>query len=187
MALVDGCSTTEMLGGFNALPAERAELELLACGAAPAWAQAVAAGRPYPDLAAALAAADAATAKLSWDEVLQALAAHPRIGQRPPTRPGAHPDGAGREAAWSRREQSGMDTAGEETAAALVAANQAYEERFGHIFLIFASGRTPAEMLAAARTRVRHDPATERLVVREELRKIARLRLERLLLERLPS
>jgi 2-oxo-4-hydroxy-4-carboxy-5-ureidoimidazoline decarboxylase len=187
MALVDGCSTTEMLAGFNTLPAEQAERELLACCAAPAWAEAVAAGRPYPDLAAALAAADAATAKLSWDGVIEALAAHPRIGQRFPTRPEAHPADAGRGVTWSRQEQSGMDTASEDTAAALVAANQAYEERFGHIFLIFASGRTPAEMLAAARTRMRHDPATERLVVREELRKIARLRLERLLLERLLS
>jgi 2-oxo-4-hydroxy-4-carboxy-5-ureidoimidazoline decarboxylase len=162
-----------VLAGFNALPAEQAERELLACCAAPAWARAVAAGRPYPDLAAALAAADTATARLSWDGIAEALAAHPRIGDRP--------SGTNREAAWSRREQSGMDTAGEETAAALVAANQAYEERFGHVFLIFASGRTPDEMLAAARARLGNDPATERDVVREELRKIARLRLERLL------
>jgi 2-oxo-4-hydroxy-4-carboxy-5-ureidoimidazoline decarboxylase len=162
-----------VLAWFNALPGERAERELLACCAAPGWARAVAAGRPYADLGAALAAADAASARLSWDGVTEALAAHPRIGERP--------DGPGREAAWSRREQAGMDTAGEGTAAALVAANKAYEERFGHVFLIFASGRTPEELLAAARTRLGNDPATERDVVREELRKIARLRLERLL------
>jgi 2-oxo-4-hydroxy-4-carboxy-5-ureidoimidazoline decarboxylase len=162
-----------MLAGFNALPAEQAERELLACCAAPAWARAVAAGRPYPDLAATLAAADAASARLSWDGIAEALGAHPRIGERP--------EGPGREAAWSRREQSGMDTAGRETAAALVAANKAYEQRFGHVFLIFASGRTPDEMLAAARARLANDPATERDVVRGELGKIARLRLERLL------
>jgi 2-oxo-4-hydroxy-4-carboxy-5-ureidoimidazoline decarboxylase len=170
-----------MLAAFNGLPAEQAERELLSCCAAPDWARAVAAGRPYPDLAAALAAADAATARLSWAGITQALAAHPRIGERPPAVRSGAALGADREAAWSRREQSGMATAGAETAAALVAANRAYEEKFGHIFLIFATGRTPEEMLAAARTRLRHDPATERLVVREELRKIARLRLERLL------
>jgi 2-oxo-4-hydroxy-4-carboxy-5-ureidoimidazoline decarboxylase len=162
-----------VLTRFNELPAEQAERELLACCAAPAWARAVAAGRPYRDLAAAFAAADAAIARLSWAGIAEALAAHPRIGDRPA--------GPGREAAWSRREQSGMDTAGEETAAALVTANKAYEERFGHVFLIFASGRTPGQMLAAARARLGNDPATERGVVREELRKIARLRLERLL------
>jgi 2-oxo-4-hydroxy-4-carboxy-5-ureidoimidazoline decarboxylase len=158
---------------FNALPAEQAGRELLACCAAREWARAVAGGRPYPDVAAALAAADAATAKLSWAEIETALAAHPRIGQRVA--------GSGREAAWSRREQSGVDCADEQTAAALVAANRAYEERFGHVFLIFATGRTPAEMLAAAQARLGNDPAAEREVVREELRKIARLRLERLL------
>jgi 2-oxo-4-hydroxy-4-carboxy-5-ureidoimidazoline decarboxylase len=172
IGLLADCCTTGMLSGFNALPADRAERELLACCAAPGWARAVAASRPYPDLAAALAAADAATETLSWAEIETALSAHPRIGERAA--------GAGREAAWSRREQGGMATAGEETAAALVAANKAYEDRFGHLFLIFASGRTPAEMLDAARARLANDPATERKVVREELRKIARRRLERL-------
>jgi 2-oxo-4-hydroxy-4-carboxy-5-ureidoimidazoline decarboxylase len=162
-----------MLAWFNALPGEQAERELLACCAAPAWARAVAAGRPYPDLAAVLAAADAAGARLGWGDVAEALAAHPRIGQRPA--------GSGREAAWSRQEQSGMDAAAAEVAAALAAANSAYEQRFGHVFLIFAAGRTPEQMLAAARARLGNDPATERDVVREELRKIARLRLERLL------
>jgi 2-oxo-4-hydroxy-4-carboxy-5-ureidoimidazoline decarboxylase len=162
-----------MVARFDTLPAQEAERELLACCAAPQWARAVAAGRPYPDLAAALAAADAATAKLSWAEIETALAAHPRIGERA--------EGTGREAAWSRREQAGTAAAGKETAAALAAANRAYEDKFGHIFLIFATGRTPAEMLDAARARLTNDPATERRVVREELRKIARRRLERLI------
>ncbi|MBX6356755.1 MAG: 2-oxo-4-hydroxy-4-carboxy-5-ureidoimidazoline decarboxylase [Micromonosporaceae bacterium] len=162
-----------MLAWFNALPGEQAERELLACCAAPAWARAVAAGRPYPDLAAVLAAAAAAGARRGGGGGAAALAAHPRIGQRPA--------GSGREAAWSRQEQSGMDAAAAEVAAALAAANSAYEQRFGHVFLIFAAGRTPEQMLAAARARLGNDPATERDVVREELRKIARLRLERLL------
>ncbi|MFC0527013.1 2-oxo-4-hydroxy-4-carboxy-5-ureidoimidazoline decarboxylase [Phytohabitans kaempferiae] len=155
---------------FNALPSAEAERLLLACCAAPAWAEAVAAGRPYPDRMALHAAGDAAAQSLTWADVLQALSAHPRIGERPA--------GAGREAAWSRREQAGADDPS--LAAALVAANREYEERFGHVFLIFASGRSAAEMLAVARERLTHDEATERPVVREELRKIALLRLERL-------
>ena len=103
--------------------------------------------------------------------VLRALAAHPRIGERAP--------GPDREAAWSRREQSGVDGAGDETRAALVAANQAYEERFGHVFLVFATGRSAADMLAAAQERLGNDEEAERRVVGEELAKIAALRLER--------
>lgn len=158
------------LAEFNALPPAEAERELLACCAAPTWAKTVADGRPYPDRGALRAAADAAARGLTWADVEIALSAHPRIGEVPA--------GAGREAAWSRREQAG---AGDPSlAAALAEANRRYEERFGHVFLIFATGRSAAEMLAAAQARLAHDEATERSVVQEELRRIALLRLERL-------
>jgi len=74
-----------------------------------------------------------------------------------------------------------MDGATESTRAALVAANRAYEERFGHVFLIFATGKSDTEMLAAARERIGHDEATERGVVRAELGRIVGLRLTKLL------
>lgn len=160
------------LAEFNALAPAEAERALLACCAAPGWAAEITAGRPYPDRSALLIAADAATAGLSWTDVETALAAHPRIGQRPA--------GAGREAAWSRREQAGVADADADTLAALVAANRAYEERFGHLYLVFASGRSDVELLAAALDRLGNDEETERRVVHAELGKIAKLRLERL-------
>jgi 2-oxo-4-hydroxy-4-carboxy-5-ureidoimidazoline decarboxylase len=162
------------LESFNALPAERLEAELLACCAAPAWGAAVAAKRPYADRDGVLAAADAASRGLTWPEVLQGLSAHPRIGERAA--------GDSQEAAWSRAEQSAAaQSADDTTKAELIAANRAYEEHFGHVFLIFASGRSQAEILAAARERLGNDEAAERATVTEELRKIARLRLERVL------
>ncbi|WP_431910137.1 2-oxo-4-hydroxy-4-carboxy-5-ureidoimidazoline decarboxylase [Micromonospora carbonacea] len=158
---------------FNALAAQRAQDDLLACCAVPRWAREVAAGRPYPDLAALLAAAHTASARLTWPEVTQALAAHPRIGQRP--------TGQRREDGWSRGEQSGLDAASDGTRAAIAGANEEYERRFGHLFLVCAAGRTDAELLAAARARLAHDEATEREVVRGELAKIAALRIRKLL------
>ena len=84
-------------------------------------------------------------------------------------------------ASWSRREQSGVSGGADpQVRAALVQANQAYEDRFGHVFLIFATGRTQDEILAAARARLGNDEETERKVVREELERITRLRLSRL-------
>lgn len=163
---------TSTVAGFNALSAAEARQALLACCAAPDWAAAVTAGRPYPDRGTLLAAADAALRALSWPQVAQALAAHPRIGERAA--------GTGPDAAWSRREQAGMDAADASTRAALAQANRDYETRFGHLFLIFASGRSDTELLAAARERLGHDEPTERRVVQEELRRIALLRLERL-------
>ncbi|HEY0536135.1 MAG TPA: 2-oxo-4-hydroxy-4-carboxy-5-ureidoimidazoline decarboxylase [Actinoplanes sp.] len=147
---------------------EGLEQDLGACCAAPAWSAAIMAKRPFPDRAALLAAADAASRGLSWEDVLVGLAAHPRIGERAA--------GDSREAAWSRREQSVAGRSEE-----LVAANRAYEQRFGHVFLIFASGRSQDEIIEAARRRRENDDETEREVVKDELRKIALLRLERLL------
>jgi 2-oxo-4-hydroxy-4-carboxy-5-ureidoimidazoline decarboxylase len=159
---------------FNSLPAARLEDDLLACCAAPAWGAAIVAKRPYRDRLEIISAADAAARALSWDEVLAGLAAHPRIGERAA--------GDSQEASWSRREQSAaVHSADELTKAALVDANRAYESRFGQVFLIFASGRTQEEILARARERLENDEETERAVVAEELRKIALLRLERVL------
>lgn len=158
---------------FNGLPAERAEADLLACCAVPRWAQWIAARRPYRRRSDLVIAADAALRALTWTDVAQGLAAHPRIGERVA--------GSGREADWSRREQAGAAAADEATKAALVQANRKYEERFGHVFLVFASGKSDRELLAAAQDRIGNDEATERVVVAGELRKIAMLRLERLI------
>jgi 2-oxo-4-hydroxy-4-carboxy-5-ureidoimidazoline decarboxylase len=144
------------------------EEDLRACCAAPAWVAAMTAGRPHAGRAAVLAAADAATRALSWEDVLVALEAHPRIGERAA--------GVSREARWSRQEQAAVSPD-----EALVDANRAYEEKFGHVFLIFASGRGTGEILSAARERLHNDVETERAVVVEELRRIVRLRLERML------
>ena len=151
-----------------------AETELLACCASRRWARTVAAGR-HDDLAGLRAASARALAGLGWDDILEALAAHPRIGDRK--------DGPGHEARWSRGEQSGMDAAAEETRRAMVEGNLAYEKRFGHVFLICATGRNAAEMLAELRARLGHDVDTERRVVRAELSKIVDLRLARLVAE----
>jgi len=159
---------------FNSLPDARLEDDLLACCAAPAWGSAIIGKRPYADRPALLAAADAASLDLSWADVLAGLAAHPRIGERPV--------GHTQEAVWSRREQSAAaENSDDTTRSALIEANRAYEERFGHVFLIFASGRTQEEILAAVRARLTHDATTEREIVADQLRQIALLRLERVL------
>lgn len=163
------------LDAVNSLPAETVQRRLLDCCASPDWATAVTGRRPFAGRTALAAAADEAFAGLPWPEVERALAAHPRIGERP--------SGGGRDAGWSAGEQSGVDGTPTETRAALAAGNAAYEARFGHLYLVCATGRSAADLLALLRSRLDNDPSTERAVVREELRKIARLRLDKLLAE----
>ncbi|WP_203927289.1 2-oxo-4-hydroxy-4-carboxy-5-ureidoimidazoline decarboxylase [Virgisporangium ochraceum] len=158
---------------WNALSPADARQELLVCCAAPAWAHGLVEERPFSSVGELLDASDRVLGVLGWADVRPALDAHPRIGERIRRQ--------GTEADWSRREQAGAQGADEATARALVEANEAYEERFGHVFLIFATGRSAGEMLAAARERLNNDEITEQAVVRAELARITRLRLERLL------
>jgi 2-oxo-4-hydroxy-4-carboxy-5-ureidoimidazoline decarboxylase len=163
---------SETLAAFNARSPAEAEAGLLSCCASRAFAGEVAARRPYESLDRLLDTAGAAVLELSWDDVLEALSAHPRIGERPA--------GSGREAAWSRREQSGVE---DDLRAALAEGNRVYEERFGHVYLVCATGLTGTQMLDKLKGRLGNDAARERDVVRGELAAITRLRLGRLIEE----
>ena len=163
----------EDVAWLDGLPSQEAERALSQCCASSQWARRVAAARPHRTWAALLDAANTALREIDWSDVLEALSAHPVIGQRA--------DGDSREAAWSRSEQSGMDSAAREVAERLAERNLAYREKFGHVFLICASGLPADVILRALEHRLRNDAAAERLATRAELTAITRLRLERLL------
>ena len=154
------------LAELNALPDDEAAGVLLGCCAAPGWARRVAAGRPYATVDDLLAAAGAAWADREPGDLDAAMAGHPRIGER-------------RLSGWSRGEQSGVGS-DDGTAQALRQANAAYEDRFGHVFLICATGRGAGEILAELRRRMANDPDTEREVAAAELGKINAIRLRKL-------
>ena len=158
------------LAQLNTLSGEEAEAQLYSCFAHRKWAARIAAGRPYADWSRLMAAAEAAWSELGRSDWLQAFAAHPRIGER-----------GGHSPATSQREQSKVMRAGSETLASLADENRRYENRFGHVFLFAASGRSAEEVLQSLRQRMKNDPATELSVAAAEQRKITRLRLEQLL------
>jgi 2-oxo-4-hydroxy-4-carboxy-5-ureidoimidazoline decarboxylase len=161
-----------MLHDFNrAADDERLRSALRECCAAGSWVDRIVAGRPYPDEAALLSASDAATAELDDAGLEQALAGHPRIGERVAAGHGE----------WSRQEQSGVAHAGADVRAELVDANAVYEQKFGHVYLVCATGKSAEEMLAICRSRLTNDADTELGVVRTELASINRLRLGKLL------
>ena len=155
---------------FDTVDDELLRRRLLACCAAPRWADAVARGRPYRERAALLSAADVVFASLDADQLARAVTAHPVIGERPRD--------DGEESDWSRREQSAALHADDATRAELRQANLDYQRRFGHVFLIRAAGRDTGELLAEARRRLGNDPAAEARETARELRDIVRLRLE---------
>jgi OHCU decarboxylase len=158
------------LGWLNSLPAQEAESEFYACLANRRWAADLVAGRPYRGVDRLLDAAALRMHQLSEQDWIAAFKAHPRIGER-----------GGDAPASSDREQSRVVEASAATRAALATGNRQYEERFGHVFLIAASGRSPDEILSELRRRMKNDPETELREARRELATIARMRLQRLL------
>jgi 2-oxo-4-hydroxy-4-carboxy-5-ureidoimidazoline decarboxylase len=151
------------------------ELLTACCGAAP-WVDAMLAARPFGDRERLLAVAERSWATLSPNELEQAIARHPRLGESR-----VRAALSARERAWSAGEQSGLGGADEAAHGALARGNEEYERRFGHTFILCATGLAPAEILAALRRRLGNDAATEREVTGRELHKITRLRLEKLL------
>jgi 2-oxo-4-hydroxy-4-carboxy-5-ureidoimidazoline decarboxylase len=165
-------SAASALAAFNAAPADAAERDMLACCASRTFARAIAAGRPYRDPASLQNAVDAEFAALIWEDIVEAMNAHPRIGDRKAASEG-----------WSAAEQSGAAAAGDKVSRGLAAGNAAYEERFGHVFLICASGLSGQQMLDQLQARLTNDEQAERAIVRAELRKITQLRVGKLLSE----
>jgi 2-oxo-4-hydroxy-4-carboxy-5-ureidoimidazoline decarboxylase len=131
------------------------------------WARRVLAGAPFRNVDALLDRADRVLAELPDAEIDAALDGHPRIGARPD-----NPSSA--------REQAAVTDAGADVKAALAARNREYEDRFGYVYLVCASGRSAEELLDILTERLENDPETERRVMRSELGKINRLRLQRL-------
>lgn len=148
---------------------EHARNLLRTCLDAPLWAERVAAGRPYDTVGEVEAAMVAASASISDEELEQALARHPRIGERA--------DAAKHEAAHSAREQSGVDRDDTELARRLADGNRAYEERFGRVFIVRAAGRSGHDILDHLQQRLDNSDELERAATIDQLVQIAVLRM----------
>jgi allantoicase len=161
---------------LNGLSDADAREALLRCCGSEAWADAMVAARPFADPTAVRLAADEVWWTLDEDDHRQAFAHHPRIGEDPERLRAKFASTS----AWAGSEQGGVASASEATLAALQQANVDYEARFGHVFLICATGLTADQMLAALRRRLPHDARREHLVAAGEQAKITRLRLDKL-------
>ncbi|RZB15723.1 2-oxo-4-hydroxy-4-carboxy-5-ureidoimidazoline decarboxylase [Streptomyces sp. F001] len=158
-------STPPGLARFNALEEHAAYAVLHEACASTTWAKRLLAARPYATSDDLYAASDAAMAELTAVDLEEAMAGHPPIGRPKPGDP------------TSAREQRGMAGASDELKAEMLELNLAYQEKFGHVFLICATGRTGEQMRDAVKERTGNSPEQEREIVRTELGKINRIRL----------
>jgi 2-oxo-4-hydroxy-4-carboxy-5-ureidoimidazoline decarboxylase len=164
------------LSWFNALDEASARKGLARCCGEPAWVDRMIAARPFESVDALQAHARRAWSALDAAAWRSAFARHPRIGDRDAMR-------ARFAGSWSAGEQSGAASASDETIGALVDGNREYERRFGHVFVVCATGKTADEMLALLRARLSNPPDVELRIAADEHAKITALRIEKLLNE----
>ena len=161
---------------LNSLPHDEAIKALLQCCGSRRWAENVAKGRPYPNLETLIATANDVWWSLQQDDWLEAFRSHPKIGEKK-----AANAVSDQSRQWSGQEQAGVAAASRETVDALAALNWAYEQKFGFIFIICATGKTSEEMLSALKDRLENEPATELPIAAAEQNKITELRLKKLI------
>ncbi len=164
------------LSRLNSLTPQEATDELLKCCGSTRWAGRVTALRPFRDVPELLATADGVWSELSREDWLEAFRSHPKIGEKK-----ASQNVSVDAQRWSEREQAAARAAAPEILAALAEANRVYEDKFGYIFIVCATGKTAGEMLALLQARLDNDPDPELRIAAEEQRRITQLRLQKLL------
>jgi OHCU decarboxylase len=158
------------------LDLELAEAEFLKCCGSRNWAQRMVAARPFSDLNDLITKADSVWWSLDSESWLEAFHSHPKIGEKKAAAPTAV---AAQQ--WSEDEQSGIRNSARQTLDELADLNRAYEEKFGYIFIVCASGKSSEEMLAILHGRLKNNAAEELRIAAAEQAKITQLRLRKLL------
>lgn len=161
---------------LNALPEAEARIAFARCCGATKWVDLMVARRPFVGLQSLLGIAFGFWKGLGPDDWREAFTHHPRIGDLESLR-----RRFASTADLASREQSAVAAASRVVLEALAEGNRAYQERFGYIFIVFASGRSAEEMLALLKDRVGNDPKAELEIAAREQWKIMRLRLDTML------
>jgi 2-oxo-4-hydroxy-4-carboxy-5-ureidoimidazoline decarboxylase len=164
----------KILARWNTLDAESAAREALPCCGSKAWATVLASKRPIANEASLIEQSNATWLALPEEAWCEAFDSHPRIGQK---KPQSH--ATGESLHWSEQEQRASATQDETVQLALESSNRRYEQKFGRIFIVCASGKTSSEILAILEDRLHNDPATELREAAEQQRQIMQLRLHR--------
>jgi 2-oxo-4-hydroxy-4-carboxy-5-ureidoimidazoline decarboxylase len=164
----------EVLARWNSAEREEAVREIMSCCGSTAWAGKMAGRRPFSEERTLLVASDRVWFGLPEADWLEAFRSHPRIGERPIVA-----SAAPRSAEWSNHEQSHAAGAEDQIKLALSEGNRAYEQKFGHIFIVCAMGKSAPEILEILRRRMHNEGGAELREAAEQQRQITQLRLKK--------
>jgi 2-oxo-4-hydroxy-4-carboxy-5-ureidoimidazoline decarboxylase len=164
----------KVLARWNSLDPATAEREALPCCGSQAWAAALASRRPIADEASLIETSSSIWLALPEEAWQEAFDSHPRIGQTH-----AQTHATEESLRWSTQEQRAALSEDGSARLAVEEANRRYEQKFGRIFIVCATGKTSAEILAILEARMKNDAATELREAAEQQRQITELRLHR--------
>ncbi len=165
---------SEVLARWNGLPQEEAAGEIVACCGSGTWATKMASKRPIQDEVSLLAVSDEIWRTLSEADWQEAFRSHPRIGGS-----SSEKSGPAQSSEWSEQEQQKAAAADEAVKMALKWGNREYEQKFGRIFIVCATGKSASEILEILRRRLHNDDATELQLAAEEQRQIMHIRMKK--------
>jgi 2-oxo-4-hydroxy-4-carboxy-5-ureidoimidazoline decarboxylase len=161
---------------LEALPPDEALQEFLKCCGSVRWAEAMVKLRQYASSIDALTRlGNAMWWALEPSDWLEAFHSHPKIGEKK-----AAAEVSSQSKQWSGQEQAGVRAANQETLDSLAQLNQDYEQKFGFIFIVCATGKSAAEMLELLRERLSNEPDAELRIAAAEQAKITEIRLKKL-------
>ena len=171
-----GTRAPEPYALLNEWPAAEARAALARCCGSSRWVEAMLERRPFASAAELVRLALETWNALERADYLEAFSHHPDIGTNPAELRARFPETA----SWSKTEQSAVSGANEATLQAFASENARYRARFGHAFIVRASGKSAAEMLSLLRARLENAPDAELRVAAAEQAQITELRLEKL-------
>ena len=161
---------------LNTLSKQQLIQELTKCCGSSAWVNKMLPFFPADDLVELLEDAEEQWFKCSEEDWKEAFAQHPKIGDFESLQ-----NKFASTAQWASGEQAGVNNASQQTIEALAEANKKYEDKFGYIFIVCATGKSAEEMLEILNERLLNDPKDEIEIAADEQNTITKLRIEKLL------
>jgi 2-oxo-4-hydroxy-4-carboxy-5-ureidoimidazoline decarboxylase len=163
---------TEVLAHWNEAAMDTAAAQILPCCGSTAWAREMAKRRPFHEDSSLAAASDDVWRGLAKADWMEAFLSHPRIGE---SKAPSAPDSV----TWAMQEQKKVADADDAVKIALAEGNREYEQKFGHIFIVCATGKSAAQMLEILQNRMNNDAEAELREAAEQQRQITQIRLRK--------
>jgi 2-oxo-4-hydroxy-4-carboxy-5-ureidoimidazoline decarboxylase len=162
------------LNEFNRLDPAIAKKELFRCCGSTKWTDEMMKHFPFKTKVDMKLISDRIWLECKESDWLEAFSHHPKIGEAPADLHAATSD-------WAKKEQSNVGHAGKNILDKLSTANKDYENKFGYVYIVSATGKNAVEILSNLQERLKNEPEKEMHISSAEQNKITHIRIDKLI------